>query len=84
MVTIWKCRFCNETQFKRNKIDRHESKCTLNPGNKLCFTCNNLIKGSKTCTENIKIFNVHTSGIPCSDWSPVLAVQEDSPHYSSS
>lgn len=68
MNTIWKCSFCNETQFKRSKILKHEAKCANNPDNRLCFTCQNLIRGSKKCGENILMFNVFTSGINCQKW----------------
>lgn len=69
MNTIWQCRFCNETQVRRSKIMKHEAKCALNPGNKLCFTCQHLIRGSKKCKENTVMFNVYTSGVACSKWS---------------
>lgn len=74
MNTIWQCRFCKETQVKRSKILRHEAKCPYNPATKLCFTCQNLLRGSKKCLENIVMFNVYTSGVACSKW----VNQEDS------
>lgn len=82
MNTIWKCRFCNETQIKRDKIVRHETKCMFNPGNKLCYTCKKLIRGAKTCNENIVMFNVYTSGIACSKWSPIVKEQPGLNHIS--
>lgn len=73
MKTIWKCKFCNETHIKRSKILKHETKCTRNPDNKLCFTCSRFLRGSNFCSMNIRTFNVYTSGIPCPDWFPVIS-----------
>lgn len=68
MKQIWKCGFCNETEMKRATLNKHERNCSLNPKNKLCFTCTKFILGSKICEEGIKVFNVHTSGIQCDKW----------------
>lgn len=68
MTQIWKCGFCNVKEMQRGTLDKHERGCRSNPKNKLCFTCTKFTPGSKACEEGIKVFNVHTSGIPCDRW----------------
>lgn len=68
MKQLWKCEFCNVKEMQRGTLVKHERQCRSNPMTKLCFTCSNFRPGSKTCDEGIKVFNVHTSGIPCSKW----------------
>ena len=68
MSRIWKCGYCNEQHTQKFKIDRHESKCASNPGNRLCYSCNNYRPGSKNCIEGIQTFNIYTSGVACIKW----------------
>lgn len=39
MIQVWKCEFCYNTSSDTDKILEHESKCSFNPINRNCHTC---------------------------------------------
>jgi hypothetical protein len=45
MKRVWKCDFCHDTNVDPNKMESHEDKCSFNPKNKTCYTCDNCIPG---------------------------------------
>jgi len=43
MITLYKCSFCGYVHGNKKRIVSHEHRCYMNPKNKHCATCVNLI-----------------------------------------
>jgi len=74
MKQVWKCDHCYHTNINKDKVEIHEDKCTFNPINKRCSTCDNQVPMDYSSDYECKIhnfghyMNVDDGDIICKDW----------------
>ena len=75
MKLVWKCDYCSTTGTKED-VKVHENKCTFNPRNRTCHSCDNRIQskyydGSDECEIHdwAYFFDVDDGDKKCNDWT---------------
>ena len=71
MKHVWKCDFCTKTDLKSDVVKEHEEKCSFNPINKACWSCE--FHSAKyeyySCDMELDYFDYEQDGnCPC--WYP--------------
>ena len=81
MKLVWRCDHCSQTDVDKDKIEKHEIKCSFYLANKTCWTCDNRYdyyegeyckvhyNGYPSKTDNSHhFFQAREGEIKCNEW----------------
>ena len=74
MKRVWKCDHCSKTDESWFKMGQHEIKCSFNPDNRYCYTCEHhtndgfyIFGETYTCDVKLSVGNGEDNG-NCEGW----------------